>query len=493
MVDVAHPVRTGVVPGHLGSRSVGVKLSEVAGSSLRLEASAYALEAKRAVAELSASPHQLMPLLGVGGLCQDAHNAFRFARIFVNSEHGVPFLSSSDIIGLRPERGRYLSKKHTRKLDDLRIKPWSVLVSCSGTIGNISLASPRMSEWALSQHVIRISTLDRDTAGYVTAFLRSFWGRAQLQGLTYGSVVQHIEPAHLEQVVIPDLPAIQRIAIGRAFVDAALNRDAANDKLDQADTVLRKCLGFPALPEQGSGPVIGKIRASQWDERLDPSYHSPQAQWVLTQLDACCHPVLPLADKTLTQAINAVTKFRKRVYVENGGIPLLSSKQLFQISPVEIKGLAKGAHRKDMAEIALMANTLAVTCSGTIGRVQIIPSYMGGWAANQHALRIIPRNKIIAGYLYAWLSSEYGQTLIKRFSYGSVIVEIDRFMIGQVPVPILPESELNAIGKLVLEANGLRDAAWQLEQSALASLSGQIKRTINERQQSRNSIDQVCL
>ena len=45
MVDVARPIGTPDHSGHLGSRSVGVKLSEVAGSSLRLEASAYALEA----------------------------------------------------------------------------------------------------------------------------------------------------------------------------------------------------------------------------------------------------------------------------------------------------------------------------------------------------------------------------------------------------------------------------------------------------------------
>jgi len=493
MVDVAHPIGTHGHSGHLGSRSVGVKLSEVVGSSLRLEASAYALEAKRAVAELSASSHQLIPLLGDGGLCQDAHNAFRFARIFVNSDHGVPFLSSSDIIGLRPERGRYLSNKHTKKLEDLRIKPWSVLVSCSGTIGNISLASPRMAEWALSQDAIRITALDRDTAGYVAAFLRSFWGRAQLQGLTYGSVVQHIEPIHLTAVVIPSLPAIQKIAIGRAFVDAAMKRDAANDKLDEADALLRNYLGFPTLPKQGSGPVIGKIRASHWDRRLDASYHCPQSQWVLQHLDACKHQVLPLADKTLTRAINAVTKFRKRVYVENGGIPLLSSKQLFQVAPIGLKGLARGAHTKDMAEIALKTNYVMATCSGTNGRVQIIPKYMDGWAASQDAIRVHGATDVLAGFIYCWLSSDFGQILLRRQQYGSVITHLDREMIGAVLVPILPEAGLNAIGKLVLEANGLRDAAWRLEQSALASLSGQIKRTINERQQSRNSIDQVCL
>jgi len=218
---------------HLASRSVGVQLGEVMGAGLRLEASAYALDARKAVAELQACPFPIKALLGDAGMCHKAFNAFRFARMYVGRDKGIPFLS----IGFRPERGKFLSLK-TDRIGDLQIKPWEVLLSCSGTIGNVSLASPRISGWAVSQHVIRITAPDRYTAGYVTAFLRSRWGRPQLTGLVYGSVVQHIEPVHLQQVVIPDLPHVRRNAIGRAFVDAALKRDEANDKLEAADALI---------------------------------------------------------------------------------------------------------------------------------------------------------------------------------------------------------------------------------------------------------------
>lgn len=459
---------------HLASRSVGVRLSEVTNAGLRLEASAYALEARQAVAELHACPHPLKALLGKTGICQEAHNGTRFHRVYVDEANGVPFLSSSDIIGLRPERGKHLSRKHTPKLNQLTIQPWMVLVSRSGTIGNVSLASPRMAGWALSEDAIRIFAPDRDTAGFVSAFLRSHWGRDQLLGLTYGSVIQHIEPHHLEQVWIPELPAIHRIAIGRAFVDAALKRDKANDKLDEADTKLRVALQLPLLPASTNGPVISTVQAAQWGKRLDAAFHSPTARWVEKELHACGLPVLPLRDSSLTQAIKAVTKFRKRVYVPTGGIPLLSSKQLFQIDPIEIKKLAKGAHEGDMEEIALKQNTIAITCSGTIGRVQIIPAYMNGWAANQHALRVIATDDQYAGYLYAWLASAYGQTLIVRYSYGSVIMELDRFMVGEIPVPILPDAKRDAIAALVLDANHLRDEAWKLEQEALQLLRSEL-------------------
>lgn len=458
---------------HLASRSVGVRLSEVASASLRLEASAYALEARQAVAELHACPYPLKALVGESGMCPKANNAFRFARIYVGPDRGIPFLSSSDIIGLRPERGNYLSLK-TPRLEALKVQPWEVLVSCSGTIGNVSLASPRMSEWAVSQHVIRITAADRDTAGYVAAFLRSSWGRPQLAGMTYGSVVQHIEPAHLRRVWIPDLPVIRRIAIGRAFVDAALKRDEANNKLDEADALLCASLKLPPLPAPKKGPVVSTVLAANWGTRLDASFHNPIARWVERQLHASGFPVVPLSDSRLTKAINGVTKFRTRVYVAQGGIPLLSSKQLFQVDPIEIKRLAKGAHECDLEEICLSENMIAITRSGTIGRVQIVPKYMHGWANSEHTIRAIPSSEKYAGYLYAWLSSAYGQALIARYSYGSVIVEIDRFMVGEIPVPMLPDAKRNAIANLVLDANRLRDEAWTLEQDMLKMLRAEL-------------------
>lgn len=460
--------------GHLASRSVGVRLSEVMGASLRLEASAYALEARLAVSELEACPHPLKALRGETGMCQAAHNGTRFPRVYVGEANGVPFLSSSDIIGLRPERGNYLSRKHTPKLDLLTIEPWMVLVSRSGTIGNVSLASPRMAGWALSEHAIRIIAPDRDTAGYVAAFLRSSWGRDQIRGLTYGSVIQHIEPEHLRRILIPDVPAIRRIAIGRAFVDAALKRDEANHKLDEADALLCASLKLPPLPVPAKGTVVSTVHASDWGKRLDAAFHNPTARWVEEQLRAGGFEVLALGDPRLTNAINGVTKFRKRVYVEKGGIPLLSSKQLFQVDPIDVKRLARGAHEDDLDEICLEENMIAITRSGTIGRVQIVPNYMQGWANSEHTIRAIAADDEQAGYLYAWLASDYGQTLIARYSYGSVIVEIDRHMVGDIRVPVLPSAERKAIATLVLDANRLRDEAWTLEQEALKSLCREI-------------------
>ena len=95
---------------------------------------------------------------------------------------------------------------------------------------------------------------------------------------------------------------------------------------------------------------------------------------------------------------------------------------------------------------------------------------MNGWGASQDALRIEAANNELAGFVFAWLSSAYGQSLVLRHQYGSVITHLDREMLGKVLVPLLPDADRKAIALLVLAANHLRDEAWNLEQGALESL-----------------------
>lgn len=470
--------------------STTIKLSEVFAAGVRLEASAFSIEAHNAVTALINSGLPLIPLYGEGGLCQEAHNAFRFKRIYVNAEHGIPFLSSSDIISIRPKTDRFLSRKYTRNSAMLSVQKWDVLISRSGTIGNIALANEAFTGKAISEDVIRLSADNQDVAGFIAAFLRSRYGRPQLTQATYGSVIVHIELKHLNRVQIPDLPPIRQIEIGRLMCQAGELRDEANHLLYEADRLLHEQLNLPYLKDiapRGSASFTTTIKASQLMGRLEGSFHNPEAIAAEKQLAKLPIEITKVGDQRVTKEVRAITKFRERTYVEKGGIPMLSSKQIFQIDSIDVKRLAKGAHTKDLPEIQLEENMIAVTRSGTIGKVQIIPKYMAAWTASEHATRFIASDDISAGYLYAWLASDYGYCLITRCSYGSVILEVDKEMFSSVLIP-LPELPIrNEIGDLVLKANQLRDEAWRNEQEAIAKLESLItNKPINSVQDESN-------
>lgn len=455
-----------------------VSLKEIVDQQFRMEAAAYSVALRAALREIKQCNLPVCTILGSNRIGESATNAFRFKRHYVDESRGVSFLSSSNIIELGPKPEKYLSKKLTNKVDQLKVAINDILISCSGTVGNVSLAGKTIEGMAISQHVIRLKANDPKTAGYLAAFLRSKYGRVQLTQSSYGSVVTHIEPHHLENILIPNPHPITRSNLGQLMLDAVEYRDTANTLLKKAESTLHERLGLPPLKSlklhNQSTSLINAVKASDLSWRFEASYHTPLVNSTLAALKKAKVSTLRLDDDSLTDEVRPITKFRKRVYVKEGGIPLLSSKQLFQVDPIEVKKLAKGAHTKDLEEIALKENMLFVTRSGTIGRVGIIPAYMDGWAGSEHATRIVAVDDITSGFLYAWLASDYGHLFITRHSYGSVILEIDKDMLSSVPVPSVSEKVKTEIGKLVLKANRLRNAAWEKEREAIDQIESLI-------------------
>ncbi len=273
------------------------------------------------------------------------------------------------------------------------------------------------------------------------------------------------------RLLIPDLHPIQITEIGDAMCAAARLRDQANELIDQADVLLHTLLGLTPLSElKAATGRCAEVSASSLHQRLEASYHNAAAYAALERLSSSGIKITTLSDRQILKEIRPITKFRKRVYVPTGGIPLYGGKQLFQVDPIDVKGLARGAHTKDLKEIALKKDMVLVTCSGTVGRVQIIPAYMGGWTANQHATRLLAADGISPGYIYAWLASDYGSKLVKRNAYGSVILEIDKEMFGSVAIPVPSPSVMAEIGDPVMTANEYRDQAWRKEREAMTRL-----------------------
>ena len=111
-------------------------------------------------------------------------------------------------------------------------------------------------------------------------------------------------------------------------------RDEANQLLDEADRLLHERLNLPYLKDiapSGNASAIAKVKASQLMGRLEDSFHDPVAIAAEKQLSELSVQVTKVGDSKVTKEIRPITRFLKRTYVEKGGIPLLSSKQLFQL------------------------------------------------------------------------------------------------------------------------------------------------------------------
>lgn len=77
-----------------------------------------------------------------------------------------------------------------------------ILVTCSGTIGNITLVPKHWDKWAMTHDIIRLVT-EADMTGYVYVWLKTDYASRIIKSFSYGSVVTHIEKEHLANVAIP--------------------------------------------------------------------------------------------------------------------------------------------------------------------------------------------------------------------------------------------------------------------------------------------------
>lgn len=166
----------------------------------------------------------------------------RFARVYVRPEMGIPFLQGSDIPTIRPFLLKYLSRK-TPHLDLWKVQEGSVLVTCSGTIGEVAIVPKSEDGWAASQHILRVIPKENGgfNAGYIAGFLLTPYGRAQL--VSYGAVVKELTSDTMKELRIPDAPRGLQNRVGekveRAFELKSQAIRIEDEAIQMAETAIR--------------------------------------------------------------------------------------------------------------------------------------------------------------------------------------------------------------------------------------------------------------
>jgi type I restriction enzyme S subunit len=174
-------------------------------------------------------------LIDFGRFAGGIYLAPRFARVYVSCRHGTPLLQGSHVPMGRIHELKYISNTQTERMGRWIIRSGTVLVTCSGTIGRVAIASNAMDGWAASQHILRIAPkINIGHEGYIATFLMSPYGQHQLQSKIYGGVVDELTAEDTARVLIPDLPYSEQEKIGAPAREAYELRDKANTLEDQA-------------------------------------------------------------------------------------------------------------------------------------------------------------------------------------------------------------------------------------------------------------------
>ncbi len=457
---------------------VTVSIQDVVNNDYRLEASCYNIESIKATENLSHLSIPLKPLYGSNGIAE-VFNLLRFKRVFVEKSE-LPIFQPSQITDIYPKPQLFISAKTKTNINSLRVSKGQLLMTCSGTIGKCSMVWDRLNNSIFSHDLLRINCkTDYDTA-FTYAYIRTDIGQTLLSAKPYGAVIQHIEPEHLKDYLIPYPEESVRKEIGNKVLKSFELRDKSNDLIDEAEEALVKALGLPVIERINLGKYDNSLSAKNFsvsstelNERFDASYHDPLMSVVINLTQKAGAEVIALGDRRLSKSIVLPGRF-KRVYVDKGnGTVFLGGKQIYELDPHNKKYLSVKTHGDRIDnQLLIHKNMIAITRSGTIGRVNLVPKHMENWIYSEHIIRVIPATSDIAGYLYIWLNTDYGRAMIERYSYGAVIKEIDHKQLATMPIPVINDKQkTKKINDLAIEANRLRSEAYYLEQEAIEDVN----------------------
>lgn len=413
---------------------------------------------------IASSPYPLMPIekaadrIFIGG---------RARRVYVKDrEHGIPFLSSSDILQADLEAVKLASKKYTPNVEDMKLQKGWTLITRSGTIGNCAFANAKHAQKLASEDVIRLVPNNILREGYIYAYLASKQGYSLLTQGTFGAVIQHIEPAYVASLPIPVAPESFQQEVDDLIQESARLREEAADALTEAHRILKS--------ELHSSHTHNKIVSikniyKSHNQRFEANYYASENRELydlMTQQFKCTRL------KDLCERIFRPGIF-KRQYVNTDGITFLGGADILNATPSSYKQLSK-LQVKKMPELMPKQGTILVTCGGTIGNTVYVDTQLASCAVSQHVMRLIPNGTVPNGYLYAFLSSDMGKKIINLFAFGSVIPQVEAHHLELLPVPILENNKMEHIDALCMRYVHCNEKAKENERQAISMVEQQI-------------------
>jgi restriction endonuclease S subunit len=394
-----------------------------------------------------------------------------FKRTYVNNpQSGIPYITGSDMIKQDIDSGKYISKRQAWSLNNLILKKGWILVSCSGTLGNTVFTNELFENKIATHDLIRIVPNDKDVIrGFLYAYLSSKYGYNLLTQSSYGGVVKHIEPEHIEEIPVPIFPENKQLEIHKLIIESAELRVEANSLLNNAIELFESSIGRTTVTISNQTDTIRFTKIKRFLSRFDGQY-----QIITKKLDeerTTAYPYIKI--EHLAKKI-FVGNRGKRNYVESG-LPFLSSSDMMLFNP---KRYAKqiSSRTPNIENLLVNFNDILISRSGTVGNVVLVGDNLKNCTVSEHALRlVIDENKIAPQYVFCYLKTKQGKTYMEASAFGSVIITLNEELIGNIEIPIINDGHKDSIVKLINDYQKKMDASTLKENQAIQLVENEIE------------------
>lgn len=465
-----------------------ISISTVPNNGYRIDPSLHLSEGVSVRAKLSICPYGLVPVskcsskIFIGNI---------FSRVFVgDQEYGIPYLSASETVRADLETGRFLSKKQAAELNYLMVEKDWILITCSGTLGNVSYTNKNYCGKIATHDLIRIVPSNTTIRkGCLFAFLASKYGYFQITQSQFGGVVKHINESQTGDILVPKFPDELQKDIDELVLEAACLREEATEDLKKAEKTFKRKADLRDLVtddydyfgHRSNQREVSCFTRSIQDigtTTINAFNHSERIRKLKASMTC---KIIPLKD-ALKEGRTYGTSGLPNIEVKPGhGIMLINQKDMFD-------NIVKGkwiSSRGSDPENVLEYGEILIACDGTLGenelfcRAVFANEDLKGSYVSSHFLRLKVNDEIPSGYLYCWLNSDYGFRLIRNTQAGTKLCHPINKLFLDIPVPIVEKDSMLEIDRLVREAHTKRHQANQKVLKAISMVEQEIEKWNN--------------
>lgn len=408
-----------------------------------------------------------------------------FSRVYVkDQEHGVPYLAASDTVLANINTGKYLSKKQSSELKELLLEKDWILITCSGTVGNVTYTNRTFEGHIATHDLIRVvpnsKYVNKETL-YV--FLSSQYGYYQITQSKFGGVVKHINDTQLKEILVPVFPPAIQDKIKELITESQELRERASSLLSEAYSMFMSCnsLEIPQellAREEKQTSNSRTINIQQMSKAsLKAMNYSLRSERLISILRNHEHRLL--SEYLYSPFRMGVRASFKRIDACYNGEDIISQSDIHKLHPTTFKRVRV---KKESDNCRAKRGMLIMPSAGTLGESEVftkpllVRSNYEGKLLSEVIGTFECRNEYEAAYLYIFLSSQIGFRLLRNMCCGTnLMYPLWNFM-KDIPIPICENSSFEKISRLTLEAFDCRGKANSLEDEALQLIDNEIKR-----------------
>lgn len=374
-------------------------------------------------------------------------------------ESGVPFIR-----GINMKKGRvlfdnvtYISEKANNLLWKSEVKPEMILLSMSGTIGEVAIAS---SKWDYpinsNQDIAKIETNGNINPYLLYAFLLSKFGQNYLKREARGSVQQHVFLSQIEKFEIPVFEQIFISKLQKIIVESEDFSFKSDSLYKQAEEILLNEIGLLDF-KPSKNPVNVKSFKNSFiaTGRLDAEFYQKKYEDYSNLIKSYINGYERL-DLVCNLKIN---NFNPDDNTEYNYIELSNIGKTGDITGCTVE---LGKDLPTRARRMVSSNDVIVSSiEGSLQSCAIITSNYHK-ALCSTGFYVIQSDKINSETLLVLFKSEVMQNILKQSCSGTILTGINKDEFSRIPIPLIDIEIQTKIAKILHESFKLKKISEHL-------------------------------